>query len=478
MLESFEFPTWDTPEDAGVSSARLLAFLNEAKKQQDRVQWHSMVLLRHGRVVRRFCWAPYDDRTPHTLFSLSKSFCSAAAGFAVQEGLLGWDTSIVDVLPEEVPEGREEALRPVTLSTLLCMGSGLDPKSDSPSDDESVTWARHVLSHELHYPPMAHFHYNTFGTYLVACMVQKVTGEDLVSYLKPRLFDPLDIQTPEWDRSPEGVCCGGFGLYLSADSIARFGQCLLDHGKWQGVQLLPPGWVALATRRHIDNSNGQPDPDNEWAQGYGYQFWRCTEGRYRGDGMYGQLCVVDERLDAVAAVTCATKDIAAELRMLREYLFPAFDADPGTVLDQEQLDNRLSHLAYACPADDSTAPLISEGTYQFETPWGEPGRAAITWVDDRLCVSFDRLVNFTFGHGQWIESAIRVGDGAVRWLCAYGAKDGRLTLECHCPDGPGTLIGTLRREDDRLICEAEGMDCPEGTLVLSPAQPEEPEEDW
>ncbi len=462
MSDRFELEAWNTPEEAGISSAGLCRFLEETEKQKELVQFHSMVLLRHGKVVQRWNWAPYDDQTPHTLYSLSKSFCSAAAGFAVQEGLLTWDTSVVDVLPEEVPEGREDELRPITLENLLCMGSGLDPKSDTEPDGDDITWARHVLSFPVVHPPMTWFHYNTHGTYLVACMVQKVTGEDLVSYLKPRLFDPLGIPTPVWDKSPQGVCKGGYGLYLSSDSIARFGQCLLQHGKWDGNQILPPGWVERATAKHIDNSNGNPDPDNEWHQGYGYQFWRCTEGRYRGDGMYGQLCVVDEKHDAVAAVTCATWDIAAELRMMRHYLFPAFDADPGTVADQEKLEGKAQELAYICPADDGTAQPLPEGEYEFENP--EAGQICLSFQMDgkALLMKVDRIFTVALDHGKWAETPSRTG----RWLGAYGWKDGKLLIDLRTPDGPGTMFGTFTWDENSLTFNGTGMEFLNGEAVF------------
>jgi Beta-lactamase class C and other penicillin binding proteins len=179
------FERWDAPEAAGVSSAGLLAFLKAADKVKDRVQFHSMILLRHGKMVCKMNWEPYDDVTSHKLFSLSKSFTSCAAGFAVSEGLLKWDSPVTDILPEEVPKGNAEELRQITLENLLCMGSGLAEESDCPSPDPGVTWARHVLSQGIKYPPMTHFHYNTFGTYLVSCMVQKVTGQTVRDYLTP-----------------------------------------------------------------------------------------------------------------------------------------------------------------------------------------------------------------------------------------------------------------------------------------------------
>ena len=103
-------------------------------------------------------------------------------------------------------------------------------------------------------------------------------------------------------------------------------QCLLQKGVWQGWQVLPEGWAELATKAHIANDGGQPQPENEWAQGYGFQFWRCLDGRYRGDGAMGQACIVNEKRDAVLAVTCGTNDMGREFRLIREHIFPAFDA--------------------------------------------------------------------------------------------------------------------------------------------------------
>lgn len=120
------FEAYNSPEQAGVSSKGLAEFLKAADQAKDKVQFHSMILLRHGKEVFRWNWAPYDDQTPHMLYSLSKSFTSAAAGFAVAEGLLRWDSPVTEILPEEVPEENRDALHDVTLEALLCMGSGLE----------------------------------------------------------------------------------------------------------------------------------------------------------------------------------------------------------------------------------------------------------------------------------------------------------------------------------------------------------------
>lgn len=472
-MNSTVFEAYTCPEQAGISSKGLSAFLDAAEKAKDKVQFHSMILLRHGKEVCRWSWAPYDDHTPHMLYSLSKSFTSAAAGFAVAEGLLRWDSPVTELLPEEVPEENREALRLVTLEALLCMGSGLEEASDSPSPDPKITWARHVLAHKVKYPPMTHFHYNTFGTYLVSCMVQKAAGMTIRDYLMPRLFAPLGIEKPEWDLSPEGVCCGGFGLHLTSESIARFGQCLLQKGIWQGKQVLPAGWVELATREHIANYEGTRQQGNEWGQGYGFQFWRCLDGRYRGDGAFGQVCMVDEARDAVLAVTCGASDMGAEFALIRDYLFAAFDAEPGTQADQAALNAKAAQLKYGSPfSNDGTAVSLPQGAFRAEFE----GYPVILQLDR---FAFDMIhMSLRFGDQERdaFEFYLSKGKTALvgvnpwqraRFFGGYVWHDHQLYIQLRTVDGPDTMEGALTWKDDQVTFDGIGIGCPGGHVVFT-----------
>ena len=464
------FEAYAFPEEADVSSAGLRNFIRAAGDAQDKVQFHSLILLRHGKTVCRMKWAPYDDVTPHTLYSLSKSFCSAAAGFAVSEGLLRWDSSVTEVLPEEIPEGRED-LKAVTLEALLCMGSGLDPKSDSRPSDPSVTWAGHVLGHRLLYPPKTHFHYNTMGTYLVSCMVQKAVGQTILDYLKPRLFNKLGIVNPRWDVSPQGVCCGGYGLHLSAEDIARFGQCLLQHGIWKGERVLPEGWMELATAEHIANYESERQEGNEWGQGYGFQFWRCIDGRFRGDGMYGQICMVDEKRDAVLAVTCAAQDMGLEMKLIRDHIWPAFDAVPSPAAEAEKLRQDIAALAYTLPADDGSETSIPADTYVFVS---EGMRFYVRFENSgcgALCmcagINPDDLVRLHLGRG---EAVLSVVSGALlpqkRYYGMHALQGKALYLSLRSPDGPETWTGRFTFEDDKAVFEGFGIQFPDGRITF------------
>ncbi len=474
MPDRHALEEWTSPEEAGVSSRGIGRFLTEWDKVRDKVQFHSLILLRHGKIVCRMNFAPYDDRTPHMLFSLSKSFTSAAAGFAVAEGKLRWDSSVTEVLPEEIPAGREEELRAVTLENLLCMGSGLDEASDSPSPDPAVTWARHVLSHAVKYPPMTHFHYNTFGTYLVSCMVQRAVGQNVRDYLIPRLFDKLGIETPAWDMSPQEICCGGFGLHLKADDIARFGQCLLQKGMWRGERVLPEGWVELATREHIANYEGERQAGNEWAQGYGFQFWRCMDGRYRGDGAFGQVCMVDEKRGAVLAATCGTGDMGEEFRLIREYLFPAFDAEAAAPEEQEALRRRIGALSYAFAEDDGSGRPLPDGEFATEF------QGASCRVSLRKALLDQIEWTFSFGQTEQVRFYLTRGRAALaglipwgkavnRYFGCYGWQAGKLRVTVRCPDAPDAIDGVLTWAEDQLIFDGTGIDFPSGHVVFSRA---------
>ncbi len=441
--------TWEKvslPEDVGVSSKGLLQYLEQVEKQG--VEMHSVKVLRHGKLVMNANFAPYDDHTPHMLFSLSKSFCSAAAGFAVQEGLINWDSKVLEVLPEHAPEKPSEWLQSVTLHHLLCMGSGLKEESDNIQEREQ--WAKATLACDCAREPGTYFHYNSHGTYLVSCMVQKVTGQTVRDYLIPRLFVPLGIPVPFWSSSPEKVNCGGWGLFLTSDSIARFGQCLLQKGVWEGKQVLPLEWIEKATVFQIDNSNGQKDPNNEWHQGYGYQFWRTRGNRYRGDGAFGQLCMISPEKDMVVAATAGTGDMGKEMQLLHEYLFPAADMEPGTAEEQAALQQKVKSLSCPWPENDGSG-ACANGVFKNkditicakETEGILNLRLMEQDMELEMIAGREEPVLFPMNPGICSETA-------NIWAAKYGWEDGKLHLTARNLNGPQRLDAVVACTDGKM----------------------------
>ena len=283
-----------TPETQGVSSADVLSFV-DAVDQIDSM--NSFMLVRHGHVVAEGWWTPYRAEARHSLYSLSKSFTSTAVGLAIAEGKLSLDDNVLKFFPADAPSEPSNNLKAMRVSDLLRMSTG--HQTEPPRNDDEP-WTRSFLHHPVPFKPGTHFLYNTPATYMQSAIVQQVTGETVLDYLRPRLFEPLGIEGPTWETSPQGISTGGFGLSIRTEDIAKFGQLYLQKGKWQDEQLVPAEWIEAATARQTSNGSS---PTSDWDQGYGYQFWRCRNGAYRGDGAFGQYCIVLPEQDAVIVIT-------------------------------------------------------------------------------------------------------------------------------------------------------------------------------
>ena len=329
-----------TPESQGVSSAEVRKFV-EAVDQKVHTM-HSFMLLRHGQVVAEGWWKPESAEKPHVLWSLSKSFTSTAVGMAVAEGKFSIDDPVLKFFPEDAPEKPSDKLKAMRIRDLLTMSTGHQDEA-KVKEITDQTWVKTFLNHPVPHKPGSHFQYNTPATFMLSAIVQKTTGQTTLEYLKPRLFDPLGIENPQWDANPEGISLGGYGLLVRTEDIAKFGQLYLQQGKWNGQQLLSPEWIALATSKQVSNGS---DPVKDWDQGYGFQFWRCRHNGFRGDGKDGQFCIVLPEQDAVIAITALTGDMQSELNVVWDFLLPAFTdkALPENTEEQAKLQETLGKL--------------------------------------------------------------------------------------------------------------------------------------
>ena len=327
-----------SPEAQGVSSSGIRVFVDAADRQVNTM--HSFMLVRHGHVVAEGWWKQESAEKPHVMYSLSKSFTSTAVGLAVAEGKLSVDDPVLKFFPEDAPAEPSKNLQSMRVRDLLTMSTG---HQSEPKFSPEVPWVKSFLSHPVEHKPGTHFLYNSSGSYTLSAIVQKVTGMTALDFLRPRLFEPLGIENPEWSMSPQGVNCGGWGLFLRTEDVAKFGQLFLQKGQWNGKQLVPASWVEMATSKQVSNGS---DPARDWDQGYGFQFWRCRHGAYRGDGAFGQFCVVLPEQDAVLAITADTKDMQAELNIVWDQLLPAFKDAPlsANVEEETKLKQTLTNL--------------------------------------------------------------------------------------------------------------------------------------
>ncbi len=446
-----------SPESQGMSSKAILAFVEAADQELDSL--HSVMVVRHGKVVAEGWWAPYSAESPHELYSLSKSFTSTAVGLAIGEGKLSLDDEVLKFFPDEAPEKPSNNLKSMRVRDLLRMSTG--QQSEPPRDGEN--WAETFLSHPVPFKPGTHFLYNTSATYMLSAIVQKATGETVLDYLTPRLFEPLGIEKPTWGTSPQGVSLGGYGLNVRTEDIARFGQLYLQKGMWEGKPVVPGAWVTAATS--LQTSNGS-NPRSDWDQGYGYQFWRCRHGAYRGDGAFGQFCIVMPEQDAVIAITSGLKDMQAVLNLVWDHLLPAMGdsalpEDEGTAA---KLKERLESLTLKVPegqVSNATGERISLRRITF--PENERKIESIQLGHDSrtdanvLIMEVDgEKQTIVCGHNEWTKGKLALGGFPERPAAACGAWTGDNTFSARICfyETPFVVDLTLKVDGDEVILES------------------------
>ena len=445
-----------SPEAQGVSSAAVLSFVEAADKNIDAL--HSFMLLRHGHVVAEGWWAPYRADAPHSLYSLSKSFTSTAVGLAIAEGKLSLDDEVLKFFPDDAPAQPSNNLKSMRVSDLLRMSTG---QQTEPPRTPDLPWTKTFLAQPVPFKPGTHFLYNTSATYMASAIVQKATGETVLDYLKPRLFDPLGIEKPTWEASPQGITAGGYGLSIRTEDIARFGQLYLQKGQWQGKQLVPAAWIEAATARQTSNGS---NPKSDWDQGYGYQFWRCRHGAYRGDGAFGQYCIVLPEQDAVIAITSGVKNMQAVLDLMWDELLPALKpaALPANAAGQKKLGQTLKGLTLRPQAGDGSPAAVFGKKYVFDA---NPRKLeAITLErgkeDDEVTIlaQIDGVEQrIVCGHGTWHEGKAAWGALPQQREAASGAWTGEDTYTARLCffETPFVITVSLKFSGKEVQCSSE-----------------------
>jgi CubicO group peptidase (beta-lactamase class C family) len=459
---SGEKTSWqgETPESHGISSQAILDFIEAAERERPN-DLHSFVLLRHGKQLAQGWWHPYDRESRHTLYSLSKSFTSTAIGIAQAEGLLSINDPVIKFFPEETPANPSENLKAMRIRDLLKMNSGhnLEPSASTTQNTES--WVKGFLSAQVEHKPGTHFVYNSMATFMLSAIIQKVTKQTLSEYLTPRIFQPLGIENPKWEKNPQGIDFGGWGLNIRTEDIARFGQLYLQKGKWEGKQLVPEAWVEEATS--FQTSNGS-NPESDWEQGYGYQFWRCRHNLYRGDGAFGQYCIVFPKQEAVLAITSGTKDMGAIMNLVWKYLLPAFEDKPIKVNDvaYKALQEKTASLKLN-PVKGEKSSAIAEKVngvnYTLEeNDWGLK-TIAFNLTGDKPSMTFtsDSTYSLPIGFGDYKEGAYvfpQRGRHSVATSAGWLVGD-TLQLMMFMDETPHGYIAKIAFDKDKFTMERE-----------------------
>ena len=327
--EIIDLPRVETPDSL---AAAMDTFFQEA--ENDSMDIHSVMIVKDGSVIYSRWQSEGADSVPHVLHSVSKTFTATAVGLAIDDGKMALTDKVIDFFPDKLPAEVSDNLKAMTVRDLLTMTCGHD---EEPSGvfrgGQDTDWVQAFLAHPVIHEPGTFYLYNSLGTYMLSAIVQQVTGEKVVDYLNSRLFEPLHISKPKWEESPQGINCGGWGLYLKTEDLAKMGQLLLQKGVWNGEQIIPEAWVSEMSKKQVESINpgtrieqaaerGMTKETSDWMQGYGYQMWRCRPGCFRADGARGQYIIVVSDKNAVIAITSNVEDLQGELNLVWSRILP------------------------------------------------------------------------------------------------------------------------------------------------------------
>ena len=266
------------PEKHGISSKRIYNMLCELEDER-RANIHNLFVLCNNEVIAECSKDGYNVNLWHLSHSMSKSITGMAVGLLYDDGLLDLGRRVTDIFPEV--KYSDKRFADITVHMLLCMTAGV-----SFNEAGAVTeteWTNAFFGSSLKFAPGTKFAYNSMNSYILARIVERLSGSRFIDYVDTRIFSPLGIDNYLWEKGPEGIEKGGWGLYMSAESWAKVGQMILDKGVFEGKRILSEEWVELSVKTHAIPPKSTGDFN------YGYQLWVGRENNeILFNGMLGQ----------------------------------------------------------------------------------------------------------------------------------------------------------------------------------------------
>ncbi len=273
-----------TPEEVGIDSAHLQAFLAEYASMTE-LRPHGLMMMKDGAVFLETEFYPYRNDTWHVSHSLCKSLTALALGLLVDDGLISLDDKLIDIFPKRAFNLDLVRQRDITVRTLLDMSAGVtfNELGSALTDD----WIDGFFGASIKHAPGTKFMYNSMNSYMLSACIREKTGKDMFDLLSERIFHPMDIFEVFWEKCPKGITKGGWGLYMKIEDLMKFAVLFLEKGCWQGKRLISEAWIEEMTKKQIDT----PASSNEY--GYGFQVWRSVRpDSYQFNGMLGQNLII------------------------------------------------------------------------------------------------------------------------------------------------------------------------------------------
>ena len=331
-----------TPEDCGIPSRDISHFLEEINADAS-LNMHNVIIARHGKILCEAYFGAHKSGIWKATFSACKSVVSIAIGMLIDEGKLTLHTRLEEVFPKELKSLMKQKMRGITVYDLLTMRTGMVTLEETGAMNEESLFSAYIntpLTGEVG----KSFFYNSTNTYILSCIVKKVSGEGLSDYLEERLFAPLGIKDYYWAKSAEDIEFGGWGLYISPCDFAKIGMMLVGGGVYNGRRILSKKYVDTATRKHADST------DSAYGFNYGFQMWVSPgEDQFLFNGMLGQNVWCFKRSGIVIVNNAGNDELFQQsnyFKIVKKYFERDFDDSlTRNFIDKAHLDHTLKRVA-------------------------------------------------------------------------------------------------------------------------------------
>ncbi|RKM62047.1 class A beta-lactamase-related serine hydrolase [Butyrivibrio sp. CB08] len=311
----------DLPQNVGIEPAKIKKILETLDKKN--IPMHSLLIMKDDKLVFEKYYAPYKRDTLHRMFSISKSFSAVAIALLSMEGKISLDDKICDYFPEYVSDSTHPYIKMLTIRNMLQMRTchaASTYKVDMTSD-----WVESFFTIEPTHKPGTIFHYDTSAAHVLCALCEKLSGTDMLSYMKDRMLKYVDFsQNSYMIKDPFGVSMGGSGLMATPMDILKFLYIISKNGRIKcndGVErtLLPEQFIKEATSNISDTLMTGPVPSE--MQGYGMQMWQTEKGGFVLYGMGGQLGISIPQRNILIMTTADTQGIQGGNQVIYDAIY-------------------------------------------------------------------------------------------------------------------------------------------------------------
>ncbi|MBQ3124772.1 MAG: serine hydrolase [Clostridia bacterium] len=364
---------YSTPEKEGIKSSYIKEYIK--KLEEYNLSTHSLVIMRHGKVIFEHYWAPFHKDYLHRMYSVTKSFVALAIGFLEQDGKINLDDKIAKYFPEEIKNQLNKYMHNQSIRDMLMMSTAIPVRYWLyPRIDDRVQFYFENDT-KTYRPAGTTFEYDSEGSFIMGALVERVTGKTLMEYLREKCLDKIGFSEEAYMlKCPGGHSWGDSALICTSHDLALAAQFTLNGGKWNGEQLLNENYVKTATSKLIDNNVEGMVSYKSF--GYGYQFWRTYDNSYFFNGMGCQFAICTPDKDMVMVYTGDNQskipDLAKDV-VIRNYfemiVRKVEDKELSDIGENEELKEYAKPLELATARGDKYKPMqdkINGVTYKID----------------------------------------------------------------------------------------------------------------